>query len=135
MVLGKPPAPAVADALRDHIARLAHAGGVRPARPRPARPDRGGGATCWPAAAWPCPRRRGRAGRPAASRPGGTGALRGLFSGGTLCVEAMVVASELLGPVASNVPIRPEWTLGRHRPSTGCSTSATTRTRSADRTR
>jgi FdrA protein len=40
-----------------------------------------------------------------------TGALRGLFSGGTLCHEAMVIASELLGPVASNVPLRPEWAL------------------------
>jgi FdrA protein len=39
------------------------------------------------------------------------GALRGLFSGGTLCDEAMVVASAALGPVASNIPLRPEWAL------------------------
>jgi FdrA protein len=38
-------------------------------------------------------------------------ALRGLFSGGTLCHEAMVIASELLGPIASNIPLRPEWAL------------------------
>jgi FdrA protein len=42
---------------------------------------------------------------------GGGGAIRGLFSGGTLCVEAMVIASATLGPIWSNVPLRPEWTL------------------------
>ncbi|HYS31201.1 MAG TPA: FdrA family protein [Streptosporangiaceae bacterium] len=42
----------------------------------------------------------------------GTGALRGLFAGGTLCEEAMVIAAERLGPVYSNVPLRPEWRLG-----------------------
>jgi FdrA protein len=45
------------------------------------------------------------AGRPAA------GALRGLFAGGTLCDEAMVIASEALGPVLSNIPLQPEWML------------------------
>ena len=39
------------------------------------------------------------------------GALRGLFSGGTLCDEAMVIASAALGPIASNTPLRPEWAL------------------------
>src|SRR6185369_1108153 len=39
------------------------------------------------------------------------GVLRGLFSGGTLCVEASVIASQRLGPIWSNVPLRPEWTL------------------------
>jgi FdrA protein len=38
-----------------------------------------------------------------------SGHLRGLFSGGTLCVEAQVIASAALGPVRSNVPLRPEW--------------------------
>ena len=36
-------------------------------------------------------------------------AVRGLFSGGTLCYEAMVLLSRQLGPVYSNVPLRPEW--------------------------
>lgn len=36
------------------------------------------------------------------------GALRGLFCGGTLCDEAMVIASETLGPVASNIPLEPD---------------------------
>ena len=39
------------------------------------------------------------------------GALRGLFSGGTLCDEAMAIAVAALGPVASNIPLRPEWAL------------------------
>jgi FdrA protein len=42
-------------------------------------------------------------------RPGG--ALRGLFCGGTLCDEAMVVAAELLGPLRSNIPLDPAWAL------------------------
>jgi FdrA protein len=34
--------------------------------------------------------------------------LRGLFVGGTLCDEAMLVAEEWLGPVRSNIPLTPE---------------------------
>src|SRR5699024_8086743 len=37
--------------------------------------------------------------------------LSGLFSGGTLCYEAMTIASEHIGPIRSNTPIRPEWGL------------------------
>jgi FdrA protein len=48
---------------------------------------------------------------PDSSRPGRRGALRGLFAGGTLCDEAMAIASEALGPVWSNIPLRPEWAL------------------------
>ena len=44
---------------------------------------------------------------------------RGLFSGGTLCSESMALISRRLGPVYSNVPLRPEWALpgpaGAHR--------------------
>ncbi|MDQ2749181.1 MAG: FdrA family protein [Actinomycetota bacterium] len=46
------------------------------------------------------------AGRPGRPRPG---SLRGLFAGGTLCDEAMVIAAERLGPIGSNIPLRPEW--------------------------
>jgi FdrA protein len=35
-------------------------------------------------------------------------AVRGFFTGGTLCYEAQVVLSERLGPVYSNIPLRPE---------------------------
>jgi FdrA protein len=37
------------------------------------------------------------------------GAIRGLFSGGTLCYEAMAVVARVVGRVASNIPLRPEW--------------------------
>jgi len=49
------------------------------------------------------------AGQPAPT-PGG--ALRGLFAGGTLCDEAMVIAAAALGEVRSNIPLQPEWALG-----------------------
>jgi len=38
--------------------------------------------------------------------------LRGLFVGGTLCDEAMLIASSVLGPVRSNIPLSPELALG-----------------------
>lgn len=41
----------------------------------------------------------------------GRSAIRGLFSGGTLCYESMVVISERLGPVHSNVPLEKDWKL------------------------
>jgi FdrA protein len=41
----------------------------------------------------------------------GRRAIRGLFSGGTLCYESMVVISERLGPVHSNVPLDEDWGL------------------------
>jgi len=40
------------------------------------------------------------------------GWLRGLFVGGTLCDEAMLVAAERLGPVRSNTPLAPDLALG-----------------------
>ena len=33
--------------------------------------------------------------------------MRGFFTGGTLCYEAQVILSEPLGPVYSNIPLRP----------------------------
>jgi len=44
------------------------------------------------------------AGRVGASRR----AVRGFFTGGTLCYEAQVVLTGALGPVYSNIPLRPE---------------------------
>jgi FdrA protein len=37
--------------------------------------------------------------------------IRGLFSGGTLCYESLVILSRLLGPVHSNTPLRKGWGL------------------------
>jgi FdrA protein len=45
--------------------------------------------------------------------PRGGSALRGLFAGGTLCDEAMVIASAALGTIRSNIPLRAEWAVGR----------------------
>jgi FdrA protein len=61
----------------------------------------------------------GRAAPPSAGLPGAVAAagariapdrrtVRGLFSGGTLCYEAQLILEELLGPVHSNEPLRPE---------------------------
>ena len=49
---------------------------------------------------------------PEPASPPRAGALRGLYSGGTLCDEAMFVASAALGEVRSNIPLRPSWALG-----------------------
>ena len=38
-------------------------------------------------------------------------AVRGFFTGGTLCYEAQVVLSRALGPVYSNIPLRPDLAL------------------------
>ncbi len=38
----------------------------------------------------------------------GRRAVRGFFTGGTLCYEAQVILSESLGPVYSNIPLRPD---------------------------
>lgn len=37
--------------------------------------------------------------------------VRALYSGGTLCDEAMLLMSTRIGPIYSNIPLRPEWTL------------------------
>jgi FdrA protein len=37
--------------------------------------------------------------------------VRGLFSGGTLCYESLVLLGRVLGEVRSNVPINPKWGL------------------------
>jgi FdrA protein len=114
VVVSKPPAPEVAGKIRAHAAGLATPARFallglgqpdltavvedalrRLDRPAPAR---------WPV--WFPP-------SPPAPRPG---ALRGLFAGGTLCDEAMVIASEALGPIRSNIPLRPEWTLNSDSP-------------------
>ncbi len=40
-----------------------------------------------------------------------SGELRGLFSGGTLCDEAMAIAAETLGQIRSNIPLESDWDL------------------------
>jgi FdrA protein len=119
VLIGKPPAPAVAEAVRAHADRLdtpvlfAPLGEGQPdltAVVEQVLGRLGVAVPRWPS--WEPAARDSTPPRPATSPDSTAGGLiRGLFSGGTLCVEAMVIASAKLGPVRSNVPIRPEWTL------------------------
>lgn len=45
-------------------------------------------------------------------KPAESGALRGLFCGGTLADEAMLIAADQLGGIHSNIPLSPELSLG-----------------------
>jgi FdrA protein len=48
----------------------------------------------------------GRIERSAAGLDPGRTLVRGLFSGGTLCYESLVILADVLGPVYSNIPLR-----------------------------
>ena len=52
-----------------------------------------------------------RSWRPEVAPVRAAGSLRGLFAGGTLCDEAMIIASAELGAVRSNIPLEPDWAL------------------------
>ena len=137
VVVSKPPAPEVAEAVR---ARRADAGAprwCRPARAGPARPDRdrrrGRAGHRWPldrSRAWPGA--RPRAGRAAAVRCAGCSPAAPLRRGDAASPSAV------LGPIYSNIPLGPG-VGARRRPArataTRWSTSATTSSPSAGRTR
>ncbi len=118
VLIGKPPAHDVAEAVRSHLARLATPAMFAPLGA--GQPDLsevvgraldhfGRSAPEWPF--WPPSRDSGRNSHALIGFTTSGGTLRGLFSGGTLCTEAMVIAAETLGPIRSNVPLRPEWRL------------------------
>ena len=119
LLISKPPAPQVAADLRDYAQSLATP--VRFAFLGVGEPDlttaaedllraAGRQVPTWPR--WPGASTSPGAGTgPGASTGPGGGALRGLFAGGTLCDEAMAIASERLGIVRSNIPLKPEWRL------------------------
>ncbi|HEY7813125.1 MAG TPA: DUF1116 domain-containing protein, partial [Nakamurella sp.] len=48
---------------------------------------------------------------PGPAAAAGPGCLRGLYSGGTLADEAMIVLADILGDVRSNIPLRPDLAL------------------------
>lgn len=106
LVVSKPPAVAVASHVRDVAAGLATP--VRFALLGPDQPDLTQAAETVlaelgvPVPGWPSWV------TPAQPRPG---VLRGLFCGGTLCDEAMLIATAALGEVRSNIPLRPDWSL------------------------
>ena len=56
--------------------------------------------------------------RPSPERGRPAGVLRGLFAGGSLCDEAMIIATDRLGPIRSNIPLRPELRLAPRAPET-----------------
>jgi len=118
VVVSKPPAPEVAARVRERAARLStpvvlallgrqdgQAGqdGHRDLTATAEHVATRLGHAWVPPRSWPAP-----------VVPAGTyRTLRGLFAGGTLCDEAMVVASERLrGPVRSNIPLSPDLALG-----------------------
>jgi len=130
IVVSKPPAPEVAAGLRGYAAALAtpvHFAFVAPGEPDlTAATEAALGAMGTQVPAWPrwpgasgAPRARAQGARAQQARAQRTGALRGLFAGGTLCDEAMVIASERLGAIRSNIPLRPQWRLHPHAPSQG----------------
>ncbi|MCW2767143.1 MAG: FdrA family protein [Nocardioides sp.] len=108
VVVSKPPAPDVADGIRAYAATLgtpvefALLGAGQPdltAATETVLTRLGREVPQWPVSGRVEPATTGRF-------------LRGLFVGGTLCDEAMLVAAETLGPVRSNIPLLPELALG-----------------------
>lgn len=108
LVLSKPPAPEVAAAVEEYAAGLATPVRFAPlgegradltAQVEALLGDLGVAVPAWPI--WG-----------EASPVGAGGALRGLFVGGTLCDEAMLVATPVLGPIRSNIPLSPDLALG-----------------------
>jgi FdrA protein len=110
LIVSKPPAPAVAARLRDYARALSTP--VQFALVAPGEPDLTAATETAlrtvgvPAPAWP---RWPAAGSATQAEQTRGGWLRGLFAGGTLCDEAMVIASAALGPVWSNIPLQPDW--------------------------
>jgi len=115
VVISKPPDPRVAErvaaaaAATGKPAALAFPGMDAPP-PLPAGVAFAGSLEA--AAAWAAASQGAALPADAAAAPAVTpGSIRGLFSGGTLCYEAMAVVAAVAGRVASNIPLRPEWRL------------------------
>jgi FdrA protein len=105
LVVSKPPAPSVAETVARTAGGLATP--VRSAALSPETPDLTAAVEALLAdmgrdvPAWPS-----RPGPDEAALPGAV--LKGLYSGGTLADEAMLLAAPVLGDVRSNTPLRPE---------------------------
>jgi FdrA protein len=114
LVVSKPPAAPVAQRVREVAAELGTP--VRFALLGPGQPDLTQAAEAVltelgvPVPDWPSWTTAAGAGE-AGSREPRAGSLRGLFCGGTLCDEAMLIASAELGEVRSNIALRPDWSL------------------------
>ena len=110
LLVSKPPG-AVGQAIRrGRRGRLSGAGPLRrplAGDPRPDRRRRGAAHRHGP---WTCPTWPSRPGPAESAVPGAT--LKGLYSGGTLADEAMLIAAPALGDIRSNTPLKPELDLG-----------------------
>ena len=130
VAISKPPDPDVARRVADAAAHTGKPVVLGLPRRRRARSSTAAGvefarARRRPAAHLPSASLPARPRRPSAR----AGTIRGLYCGGTLCDEAMVIVSGRVGRVASNIPLRPEWRLrvrARERTATRSWTSATT---------
>lgn len=109
MVVSKPPAPSVARTVRAAAAELSvpvHSAALSPETPdltaavEALLVDMGRDVPVWPSRPGP------------AETPVPGAALKGLYSGGTLADEAMLLAAPVLGGIRSNTPLRPELQLG-----------------------
>jgi FdrA protein len=109
LLVSKPPAPSVAEAVSAAAERLTVP--VRSAALSPETPDltaaveallvdMGRDVPTWPS----------RPGPAESAVPGAV--LKGFYSGGTLADEAMLLAAPVLGDIRSNTPLRPELDLG-----------------------
>lgn len=127
MVVSKTPAQQVAAGVRSAAAELATP--VQFALIGPGQPDlttaveRALNSLGVPAPRWPSWRPALRSSvssrSPGRRRADDPGTLRGLFAGGTLCAEAMVIASSRLGPIGSNIALKPQWRVDPRSPVTG----------------
>ena len=127
VLISKPPAPEVAGRVLETLARILEPVVVDFLGADPARLARDGihaASTLDEAAALAVALSRGEAPRPLGSELSGEHArladgaastlqpsqkfVRGLFSGGTFCYEALLLLEKELGPVHSNTPLKPE---------------------------
>ena len=116
VVVSKPPADEVAEAVRARAASLSTP--VRFALLGPGQPDLTETAAAVVAdvgGTWAAPEHW--TGAVPAGRAGGR--LRGLYAGGTLCDEAMLLATARVGRVGSNIPLDPAWALAEDLASVG----------------
>jgi len=108
VIVSKPPAASVAEAVREHAVSLGKPvvfGLLGQGQPDITDTARRAAETA--GRSWRVPEHlAGAVGR---GRDGGS--LRGLFVGGTLCDEAMLLAVDALGVVRSNIPLDPGWAL------------------------
>jgi len=111
VVVSKPPAREVADQIHAHAATLSTP--VHFALLGAGEPDLTHAAEEVVRALGHAPPGWPRWGDGVGDVPAGDGYLRGLFVGGTLCDEAMLVAGETLGPIRSNIPLSPDLALDR----------------------